>query len=277
VLGLVAAVLSLSGLWTYFSEDMWAASPLLTVLVFVAIWVGYVSVLIPCSMGANRQLRQLRAQQKQTPSPSTKPSVRPRFWPQYEYRSSRTLLGLPLVHIRAGRGDEEKLKPAVGWIACGDYAIGALFASGGAAIAPLSVGGLSLGCVAFGGATIGLVAVGGAALGVLAGGGLAVGWWAMGGLAIGNYAFAGCAVAWEAAAGGAAVAKHFAVGSAASALHANDAAARAFMQDSIFFKVAKDSLLGSGWFFLLCWSPLLVLGWPTWLAWKTLRQKTEKA
>jgi hypothetical protein len=97
----------------------------------------------------------------------------------------------------------------------------------------------------------------------------------MGGLAIGNYAFAGCAVAGEAAEGGAAVAKHFALGAAASALHANDEAAKDFVQNSTFFKVAKDGLQGSGWFLILCWMPILVLGWPTWLAWKALRQKSK--
>jgi hypothetical protein len=105
----------------------------------------------------------------------------------YEYRSEREFLGLPLLHIVAGRGFDPatgKLRIAKGIIAIGPIAMGGL-----------AVGGLSFGLLSFGGMAVGLIALGGAAIGVLlALGGLAVGLVAIGGAAIGYYAFGGGAV-----------------------------------------------------------------------------------
>jgi conjugative relaxase-like TrwC/TraI family protein len=61
----------------------------------------------------------------------------------------------------------------------------------------------------------------------------------MGGGAVGYVAYGGAAVGWLGAAGGAALAHDFAVGGAAVARHANDHAARAFMQGSTFFRYAE--------------------------------------
>lgn len=125
----------------------------------------------------------------------------------YEYRSGRTLLGLPLVHIVAGRrGPGQRPRVARGWIAIGERAQGVVFASGGIAVGGIAIGGLSLGVVSWGGLAAGLLlglggvaaglyAFAGAALGWIAIGGLALGQGAIGGLAIGQYAIGGAAVA----------------------------------------------------------------------------------
>jgi hypothetical protein len=116
-----------------------------------------------------------------------------------EYRSSATLLGLPIVHIAMSSVVDGQFRRGVatGWVAIGDVAFGVLFASGG-----LAVGGISLG---------------GLAVGVLPLGGLALGALAFGGVALGIVAIGGAAVAWHAAIGGLAVASHYAAGGVAMA------------------------------------------------------------
>ncbi len=127
----------------------------------------------------------------------------------YEYKSTATAFGLPLVHVHLSRG---RGKPAVakGIIAIGDVAIGVL-----------SVGGLAIGLAAFGGVSLGLLlAIGGMAAGTVVFGGLGIGVFVLGGLAIGIYSFGGCAVALRLAVGGAAVSNHAALGGAVDAPHA---------------------------------------------------------
>jgi len=105
----------------------------------------------------------------------------------YEYRSERTLFGLPLLHVVVG----PPFNPVTGRmrIAKGIIAIG------GIAVGVLAMGGLAIGVIALGGVAVGLAVLGGAALGImLAVGGLAVGFVALGGAAIGYYAAGG--VAW---------------------------------------------------------------------------------
>lgn len=111
--------------------------------------------------------------------------------PGYEYKSRRTLFGLPLVHINCGYG----LRRACGIIAVGNIACGAV-----------AVGGLSVGVVSLSGLGLGLLSIGGLALGLLSFGGLAVGAVAVGGAAIGAYALGGAAVASHVAVGGSALA-----------------------------------------------------------------------
>lgn len=109
----------------------------------------------------------------------------------YEYKSKRTLFGLPLVHIRLGhRG----MGVAKGILAIGNVAVG-VFTLGGFSFGLFSVGGLSFGL---------LFSLGGWAMGALAIGGLAVGLFAMGGGAFGMYAAGGGAIASEIAIGGSA-------------------------------------------------------------------------
>lgn len=105
----------------------------------------------------------------------------------YEYKSSLSIMGLPLIHIAQGINPETgRPRVAKGIIAIGNVAIGVL-AIGGAAIGGITLGGFSLGVAALGGLAIGGFAVGGAALGVT---------FAMGGLAVSaKYAIGGLAIA----------------------------------------------------------------------------------
>lgn len=129
----------------------------------------------------------------------------------YEYKSKRTLFGLPLVHIRLGhRG----MGMAKGILAIGNVALG-VFTLGGFSFGLFSVGGLSFGLLfALGGWAMGALAIGGLAVGLLAFGGGAVGLFAMGGGAFGVYAAGGGAIASEIAIGGSAQAP-LAIGEAA--------------------------------------------------------------
>lgn len=115
----------------------------------------------------------------------------------YEYKSKRTLFGLPLVHIHLGRG----FCRAKGILAIGNIATG-IFAMGLFSIGVLSFGALAIGVLAFGGLAAGGVAIGGVAAGILAFGGAAFGVMAIGGAAFGVYSIGGCAIASRVALGG---------------------------------------------------------------------------
>lgn len=112
----------------------------------------------------------------------------------YEYRSEREFLGLPLVHIVAGRGIDPatgKLRIAKGIIAVGPIAMGGL-ALGGLSFGVLSFGGMAVGLIALGGCAVGiLLALGGLAIGLVAVGGAAIGYYAVGGGAVGVHALGG--------------------------------------------------------------------------------------
>lgn len=126
---------------------------------------------------------------------------RPDRW-HYEYKSKRTLFGLPLVHVNIGRGNHW----ARGIIAIGSIATG-LVSLGGVAAGLLSLGGVSFGLLlALGAVSFGSVSIGGVALGLLAWGGIALGWLAVGGVAAGVYAAGGIVAASRVAVGGVAAA-----------------------------------------------------------------------
>lgn len=128
----------------------------------------------------------------------------------YEYKSKRTLFGLPLVHIHLGRG----IYVAKGIIAIGNIALGAV-SVGGIALGGLCLGGLSLGLIGLAGLALGLLlAAGGVAVGTMAVGGAAVGIVAIGGLALGMFSLGGCAIASHIAIGGYA-SGHIAIGDTA--------------------------------------------------------------
>src|SRR5579872_4667344 len=96
----------------------------------------------------------------------------------FEYKSSLSIGGWPLIHIAGGVDPKTmQLRVAKGVVAIGNIAMGAI-AIGGVALGLVSVGGLSLGL---------LIAVGGVALGAGCSiGGLAIGYlFSMGGLAFG--------------------------------------------------------------------------------------------
>lgn len=185
------------------------------------------------------------------------------------YRSTRTLLGIPLVDIQLSDPatsiemvhNPPPPKRAYGWIAIGDRATGILFAygniarglvaMGGVATGAVSLGGVAFGGIAIGGVGIGLLSIGGLALGVIGFGGLALGWQAAGGGAIAwKLACGGGAIAYEAAMGGFAMAKQFATGGAAFAEHANDEAAKAFI-DGQLLKQIFDLSIEYQWLFTL--------------------------
>lgn len=137
-----------------------------------------------------------------------------------EYRSVRTLFGVPLVHVRYASADAGQ--PAVfAWFAGGDRAHGLICAWGGVAIAPISVGAVS----------VGLISVGNLSVGLLSFGTVGVGWLAIGCASIGVHAAAWLsALGWTTAQGGGfSVARIAAAGPVAFAEHANDAAGRAIL------------------------------------------------
>lgn len=122
----------------------------------------------------------------------------PMFILDYEYKSKRTLFGLPLVHINLGYG----LKKAKGIIAVGTVARG-FISFGWLSFGLISVGALSAGLVGLGALTFGLLlAAGGAAVGAFAVGGLAIGVMSIGGCAVGVFSFGGYASGTHIAVGG---------------------------------------------------------------------------
>lgn len=127
--------------------------------------------------------------------------------PLFEYKSSRTLFGLPLVHICWGLG----ICRAKGVVAMGNVATG-LLAVGGLSAGLISAGGLSFGLLALGGIAGGAAALGGLALGLLAFGGCAIGLLAIGGCAVGLYAAGGAVYGAVMAVGGSASSPNVAIG-----------------------------------------------------------------
>jgi RNA polymerase sigma factor (sigma-70 family) len=163
------------------------------------------------------------------------------WYKPYEYRSKRTLLGLPLVHVRYNCVKDGKTLPAIGWIALGSTkAYGILFASGAIAVGGITFAPLSIGLLAWGGFGIGLLAFGG----------LALGFAAMGGGSVGYMAYGGGAIGWLGAGGGVTWARHYALGGSAVAEHANDHAAWLFMHHNLFFRHVENV---TGVMILLSW------------------------
>lgn len=120
----------------------------------------------------------------------------------YEYKSKRTLFGLPLIHVNFG----SRNCWARGIIAIGNIATG-FVALGGITAGLFTLGGISLGLLlALGAISIGVTAIGGIAVGLLAWGGIALGWLAVGGCALGTYAVGGAAVGSQVAVGSVAAA-----------------------------------------------------------------------
>jgi len=119
-----------------------------------------------------------------------------------DYKSTQTILGVPLLHVATGRDPVTgKRRVARGIIAVGEVAIGVLafggismglFAFGGLALGGLAIAGLAGGVTTIGGMSIAvLFAYGGVSIGYVAYGGLAIGYYAMGGAAFGAHALGG--------------------------------------------------------------------------------------
>jgi len=102
----------------------------------------------------------------------------------YEYKSSKTVFGMPLVHIVYGPAWAGGLSPAKGFIAIGNIAVGVI-----------AIGGFALGIFTLAGIGLGFICIAGMAFGIGAGvGGIATGYFALGGVAIGVYAIGGLAI-----------------------------------------------------------------------------------
>ncbi|MCM1545412.1 MAG: helix-turn-helix domain-containing protein [Clostridiales bacterium] len=123
----------------------------------------------------------------------------------FEYKSKRTVLGMPLVHVNIGLGRRARGFFAVGLISSGIFSAGLLSAG------VFSLGCLSLGLITLGGLAFGGCALGAIALGIVALGGVAAGIIALGGVAVGCYSLGGCSVGLFAV-GGYADGKYIAVG-----------------------------------------------------------------
>lgn len=118
---------------------------------------------------------------------------RPRY---FEFKSRRTLGGVPLVHVNIGVGRKAKGIVAVGLTATGVVSVGlaslGILSVGILSGGILSMGILSLGLLlAVGNIAVGTIAVGAIALGMLAIGALSVGLISVGGLALGQYVAVG--------------------------------------------------------------------------------------
>lgn len=116
---------------------------------------------------------------------------------EYEYKSKRTLFGLPLVHINLGRG----MKKAKGIIAMGNISYGVV-SIGFLSLGVFNIGLLSIGLVSIAAISIGLLlGVGAIAIGTFSIGAISIGIFSTGALAIGKYAVGGGAIASDIAVG----------------------------------------------------------------------------
>ena len=113
---------------------------------------------------------------------------------QYEYKSGKTLFGLPLVHINLSQG--AKPRRAKGVIAIGNLAQG-FVALGGVSVGLLSLGGVSVGLIALGGFGAGVLSIAGISVGVLALGAISCGVCAIGSIALGAYARGAVTMEWS--------------------------------------------------------------------------------
>lgn len=109
----------------------------------------------------------------------------------YEYKSQKTVWGMPLVHINIGMGKRE----AKGIIAVGNTAKGVV-AVGLAALGLVSVGIANVGLISIGLVSVGLLlSIGALSVGAISIGAAAVGVFALGGIAVGMFSFGASAVA----------------------------------------------------------------------------------
>ncbi len=97
----------------------------------------------------------------------------------YEYKSKRTLGGVPLVHINIGKGKTAKGVVAIGFKSVGVVSLGLL------SIGVLSFGLLALGLLGLGILGIGIFGFGAFALGVISGGAISVGIISFGAISVG--------------------------------------------------------------------------------------------
>lgn len=139
----------------------------------------------PACPGCGYPMPGMGAPQLQPPGGPPIPGMRRAGLPySYEYKSQKTIFGMPLVHIVYGPAWAGGMRPAKGFIAIGNVAIGVI-----------AIGGFALGLFTLAGIGLGFICIAGIALGIGAGvGGIATGYFAIGGMAIGVYAIGGLAI-----------------------------------------------------------------------------------
>jgi RNA polymerase sigma factor (sigma-70 family) len=185
-----------------------------TVIAFVIGWPMLLTVLL-------RSARQLRHTEREAFPEAFRDPRDQKGSAAGEYRTRRTLLGIPLIHFRFAAAELDD-PPVIAWIAGGDRAIGILFAWGAWSCGLISVGAVSIGVFSLGAVSIGILSLGSIAIGLFALGAMAIGWLALASLS---------ALGWQAAQGGGfSIAWQFAEGPVAFARHANDAIARAWFE-----------------------------------------------
>lgn len=233
------------------ANSLWDSHPLATMLLRVAWDICLPAGILALAYWGERCLARIRAEEAAHTDPVQ--SMRQDLASQtFEYKSSWSILGLPLLHVRSGRQIGKVTRPAVGWIAIGDIAYGAFFSAGGYAVGPISVGAFSCGLLSIGIITAGVLALGGV---------ISFGLWgALGPNSVGYLAHGGNALAWHAAFGMRAVAHDFAVGLHAYAANANDPAAHAVVANLTFFKISRFLALHALWWQLV-WLPALFCFW----------------
>lgn len=104
--------------------------------------------------------------------------------PHYEYKSKKTVKGIPLVHVNFGLG----LYRAKGVFAVGNIATG-IFSLGFISAGIVDIGLLAFGVLALGTAAVGLISMGTVAVGCVAMGAFSFGIFCMGALNFGQFCF----------------------------------------------------------------------------------------
>jgi RNA polymerase sigma factor (sigma-70 family) len=228
--------------------------------------LAYMVLLFSSIFYFNRRQEQIRREDGTLNVPMSKvaeqlPAWMNRFQYPAVYESPVRLLGLPLISIRFNGAVGQTLtrRPAIGWIAIGDIAYGLLFANGPVAVGGIACGAISCGLVSFAGLSVGVLSFGGASMGVFS----------LGGFSLGFLAFGGFAAAWHSAMGGLAAARKMAIGGVAIAEHANDAVAKQFMENNVFFQVS-NLLSTHGWIWIVIVGLTMVP-----LYWARMKMKSE--
>jgi len=119
--------------------------------------------------------------ERQETVPTAAKNVEPKRL-HYEYKSRKTIRGVPLVHINIGLG----LYRAKGIIAIGNAAVG-VFALGFLSVGVIGIGLLAVGLLALGNIAVGLVSMGTLAVGCIALGAVTFGIFCMGAINSGQF------------------------------------------------------------------------------------------
>lgn len=200
------------------NEKLFALSSQIIVLVFIASYLGFITM-------ALKKAAELRAQERIFHPEAYSREVDKPSSAKREYKSSATFMGFPLIHFNFAAPEKHAAAP-IAWIAGGNKAYGLFFAWGGLAIAPVSIGIVSVGVISVGAVGFGLFSVGTVALGLIGFGASAIAYKAYSSLS---------SLGWESAvSGGFSIAKEAAVGNIAFAANVNNEAAHAISDLTIF-------------------------------------------